>query len=307
MSSTPSRKLSLAAHRRGVLAVLAVAGLASAAALALLGGASGEADRPLAGVPAADPGPIHVHALGVDPGDRSLLLATHTGLFRLPPGARKAARVSDLRQDTMGFTIVGPGRYLGSGHPDARDRLPPLLGLISSADAGRSWRPVALLGEADFHVLRAAGPTLYGVDSSSGRLLASSDAGTSWSRVAEPGQILDLVPRPDEPQRLVATAAGGLEQGLYVSADGGRTWRRRGPALGLLAWPAPDRLYLVDAAGTVLLSRDEGRSFAPRGELGGQAAALFAAGREELYAALHDGTIVRSANGGTTWAVRATP
>ncbi|MBW3550306.1 MAG: alanine:cation symporter family protein [Proteobacteria bacterium] len=38
-----------------------------------------------------------------------------------------AERIGDRRQDTMGFTVVGPRRYLGSGHPDLRDELPPLL------------------------------------------------------------------------------------------------------------------------------------------------------------------------------------
>jgi hypothetical protein len=36
----------------------------------------------------------------------------------------------------MGFTIVGPNRFLGSGHPDLRDDLPPLLGLIESTNRG---------------------------------------------------------------------------------------------------------------------------------------------------------------------------
>ncbi len=77
----------------------------------------------------AEAGPVHVHALGVDPGDGSLFIATHTGLFRLPLDQESPERVSDLHQDTMGFTVAGPGHFLGSGHPDLRDDLPPLLGL----------------------------------------------------------------------------------------------------------------------------------------------------------------------------------
>jgi hypothetical protein len=52
----------------------------------------------------------------------------------------------------MGFTVLGSGRFLGSGHPDLREArekgLPPLLGLIESQDGGRSWVPISLLGEA---------------------------------------------------------------------------------------------------------------------------------------------------------------
>ncbi len=110
------------------------------------------------GVPFADPGPIHVHGLGINPADGSLFIATHTGLFRVGPTSRKAVRVADRNQDTMGFSVVGPNRFLGSGHPDvdeAREQnLPSRLGLIESTDSGESWQPISLLGEADFHVLR---------------------------------------------------------------------------------------------------------------------------------------------------------
>ena len=94
-----------------------------------------------------DPGPVHVHGLGVNPADGALFIATHTGLWRVDPGDTTAERVSDRRQDTMGFSVVGPRRYLGSGHPDVRDLrndVPPLLGLIVSNDGGRKWRSVSL-------------------------------------------------------------------------------------------------------------------------------------------------------------------
>ncbi|MGH8573776.1 MAG: hypothetical protein ACREX8_14560, partial [Gammaproteobacteria bacterium] len=83
---------------------------------------------------AGDSGPVHVHGLGINPSDRSLYVATHTGLFRVGHAETRAKRVGSSDQDTMGFTIVGPNRFLGSGHPDlneAREKnLPSLLGLI---------------------------------------------------------------------------------------------------------------------------------------------------------------------------------
>lgn len=115
------------------------------------GDAAGFASRP-------DPGVVHVHGLGLNPKDGSLFAATHTGLFRITEG--RAERVGNRYQDTMGFTVVGPDRFLGSGHPELRDytsgKLPGLLGLIESKDAGRSWKPQPLLGEADFHILAFA-------------------------------------------------------------------------------------------------------------------------------------------------------
>jgi hypothetical protein len=52
----------------------------------------------------------------------------------------------------MGLTVVGADRFLGSGHPDVQTDCPPLLRLIESTDAARSWPSVPLLGDADFHV-----------------------------------------------------------------------------------------------------------------------------------------------------------
>ena len=290
-----------------LLAGTGVAGLL-AAGLLLWDSSSSESEETFTGVPFIDPGPIHVHGLGINSADGSLFVATHTGLFRVGKDSTKAERVTDRYQDTMGFSIVGPDRFIGSGHPDARDReLPPLLGLIESTDAGQSWEPVSLLGEADFHVLRSAGERVYGYDASHDRLLASADAGRSWQELDKPAPIVDLAPDPRDVRRLVATTAGGLEQGMYASRDGGRNWARLSDAVGLLAWPAPDRLYLVDEAGKMLVSSDGGRKLSPRGDIGGQPAALLAVSKSELYVALHDGTIKRSTDGGVTWTVRSTP
>lgn len=133
------------------LAAAAVAGLFASGAL-LWNSSKSESVEAFTGVPFTDPGPIHVHGLGIDPADGSLFIASHTGRFRVGKDSRKAVRVEDRYQDTMGFSIVGPNRFLGSGHPDAREQeLPPLLGLIESTDAGRTWQPISLLGEADFH------------------------------------------------------------------------------------------------------------------------------------------------------------
>ena len=294
---------------RGLLvgALLALIGIVVAGVL--LWSSSGEETAEIfAGVPFADPGPVHVHGLGINPADGSLFIATHTGLFRVGKDSQKAVRVAARYQDTMGFSIVGPNRFLGSGHPDAREQeLPPLLGLIQSTDAGKTWQPISLLGEADFHVLRSTDRNVYGYDASNDRLLASADDGRSWAELDQPAPLVDLAPDPGDARRLVATAIGSLEQGMYASGNGGRSWQRLNDAVGHLAWPAPERLYLIDETGRTLISSDGGRRLVERGDVGGQPAALLAVGRDELYVALHDGTIKRSTDGGATWTVRSTP
>lgn len=278
----------------------ALAALCAGVLLALGGCGGGMSDS------ADDPGPVHIHGLGVDPADDSLFIATHTGLWRVASEETEARRVGDRKQDTMGFTVVGPNHFLGSGHPDLRDDLPPHLGLIESTDAGASWESVSLLGEADFHVLRRAGEHVYGYDASNDRLLVSADRGRSWHELAKPGPVLDLAVSPTVPTHIVL-AADGVRPGLFESRTGGRSWTRVADTLGYLGWPAPETLLLARPDGVLQVSTDAGRSFVPRGEIGGEPAALLANGADEIYVALHDGTIRRSGDGGTNWSGRSAP
>lgn len=256
------------------------------------GGATGESLA--AGTPAG-----HVHGLGVNPKDGALFVATHSGLFRAAEGQTRPERVGDSDQDIMGFTVAGPDRFLGSGHPGSDQGLPPLLGLIESSDGGRSWKPVSLLGEADFHVLRSARGRVYGFDSASGRLLASPDGGGSFEQRDPPEPLLDLAIDPRDPERLVAAS----DAGLRASANGGRTWRRLGGQIALLAWPTPERLFLLDAQGSVKVSADGGRRFRATGRLDGEPVALMADG-QDLYVALA-GAVLHSSDEGASWTIRA--
>jgi hypothetical protein len=295
----------------GGLLVVGAAALVGALIAALFLLRSGGDQQALEELSPADPGPVHVHGLGINPADGALLIATHTGLFRVADGARNAERVGESFQDTMGFSVAGPNRFFGSGHPDlngAREKgLPPHLGLIESRDGGESWDSVSLLGEADFHVLRFSGDRIYGYDASNDRLLAGGNGGTKWRELPKPGPVVDLAVAPLTPGRLLLVSAGASEQGLFESRDGGGSWKQISDAVGLLAWPARDQLYVVSGDGQVFVSADGGRRFERRGEIGGEPAALLAQQADELYVALHDGTIKRSTDGGATWTVRSSP
>lgn len=288
-------------------AVTAVTAAAVAAALALPGCSAGTDDSEAAAqgpaLGGADPGVAHVHGLGVDPADGVLYAATHFGLFALPEDG-DAKRIADRYQDTMGFTVVGPNTFLGSGHPDpAKDPgLPPRLGLIRSTDAAETWQTVSLTGEVDFHALHSAHGKVYGWDSGTGRLMVSTDDGQTWETRSTLG-LRDFVVSPADPDVLLATT----EQGLARSTDGGRTFTAwpDAPVLAVLAWQRPDVLYGVDPAGQVHTSADGGRTWGERGELGGEPEAL-AAHDGQLYAAATGRGVLASADGGRTWAVRYT-
>lgn len=278
------------------LLVLAAAG---GAALAL----TNEGDGGIAGLVGSGPDLAHVHGLGVNPMDGSLYIATHTGLWRAGRGNRTATRVGDSKQDVMGFSVVGPDRFFGSGHPGPGQSAPPNLGLIRSDDGGRSWEPVSLLGEADFHVLRSRGRTVYGFNGLSGTLMASRDGGRRWQQQAPPGPLIDLAIDPADPRRVVVST----DEALFGSSDAGGGWRPLADdRIGLLAWPERERLYFIDGSGQVSRSEDCGRVWREMGSIGAQPAA-FAAADGALYAALPDGTVKRSSDDGATWSVRVAP
>ena len=282
------------------------AAIALAAALVLAGCGSDQPAAPSVSI-ADDPGLIHIHGLGINPADGTLYAATHTGLFTVRDGAGQ--RVADRLQDTMGFTVVGPDRFLGSGHPDFRDTQlyrpdrRPLLGLIESRDAGRTWEPLSLLGEADFHALQVAHGRVYGYDATGGRFMVSSDR-RDWQVRSKLG-LTSFAVSPSDPELVVAAT----DRGLVRSRDGGRRWQPvRGPAGLLLDWERPDALWAITDQGQLWHSTDDGASWRQRGRISGQPEA-FLAQEAKLYVAVAQLGIVTSTDEGRTWQVlyRETP
>ena len=298
---------------RLVAAAAAAVALAGAAGCSA-GAAVGEPAGPRRAAPAApagtlppvepENGVVHVHGLGVDPADGVLYAATHTGVFRIPEQGR-AERVANRAQDTMGFSVTGPGRFIGSGHPDPRedDVRPPLLGLVESDDAGRTWQRVSLHGEADFHALAAAHGLVYGYDSTSGTFMVTTGR-QQWDRRSRL-PLRDFAVDPADPDGIVATT----EQGPVASSDGGRTWAPLdgAPALVVLAWTARGVLVGVAVDGTVHRSGDSGRTWTPAGSAGGPPEGVAVDARRgvaALYVAVAGQGIVVSGDGGRTFAVR---
>lgn len=247
----------------------------------------------------------HVHGLGINPADGSLQVATHTGTFRITDGG-PVQRVGGTAQDTMGFTVVGPNHFLGSGHPDAagfRQGKPSRLGLIESTNAGESWTARSLSGEVDFHALATSQGTTYGLDSGTSRLLASTD-NTTWetrSTVRISGFAVD----PTSVDRLVASGADGV----LVSSDGGRTWKpiSGAPPIVVLAWAPGGTLWGADRTGGTYRSTDGGAAWQSAGKVDGQPEALLATD-DRLVVALATpggGTVIeQSGDAGRTWQTR---
>lgn len=119
----------------------------------------------------------HIHQIEIF--QNRIILGTHEGLFGYSTDG-KHSKISGATFDVMGLAVSGSKIY-ASGHPGPGDKRPGLLGLLVSADGGKKWRQVSLLGKVDFHLLEVAGDVILGGDSASGSLFYSDDGGLSWS------------------------------------------------------------------------------------------------------------------------------
>lgn len=288
MSHVPIRKVWPVVLAALVLAVVAVVWAVSRSDM-------GE-DETFAGV-TAEPGMSHVHALGLDPGDQSLVAATHFGAFRIADGSVR--RIGSGFQDTMGFSITDEGVYLGSGHPDAEGLAsgsPPMLGLVRSDDRGETWSSVAMSGEADFHAIATSGDVVYAWDSSSGRVFRSDAEGDLVERSTL--SLTSMAADPEDPDALVAATIDGVVR----SEDGGQSWAADSSAdMVTVSWDRSGGLWGATESGEVWQRGEEGWRL--RGAAPGSVHVLLVEGDGLHAAGAIEGepAIWSSPDGGESW------
>lgn len=259
----------------------------------------------------------HIHGLAVDPKDpKVLFVATHGGLLRVLED-RQWEWVGEARHDYMGFTHHPreQGTVFVSGHPQIGE-LPNPMGLLVSRDGGRTWRPLALRGQVDFHAMTmsADGETLYGwnVMGSPGLYRVSAKDG-AWKRLDAMGlhDVFSLAAHPKEPGSLLA----GTRSGLLVSRDGGRTWASASRPLDGVSVTAvayspknPNRVYAYAVRQDLglLTSTDAGKTWRAAGLFLGteDAVAVLAPsphGEQVVYMATFTADLRKSTDGGETW------
>lgn len=236
----------------------------------------------------------HVHGLAIDPADGALYAGTHYGLFRAT-GEEIEGPVAERVQDFMGFTVVGPGHYVASGHPGRGQDGPAALGLIESTDGGDTWATRSLAGEADFHALEHRHDTVYGYNAVKGEFVVSQDL-TSWE-VRSRTPMADFAVDPDDPEHLVATT----QQGLAESTDGGRRFAviDGAPPMVFVDWAEDGTVLGAGLAGEVYVGSGP-VDLARVGELGDQPSAVLVVAANEMYAAA-DGRLLSSTDAGATW------
>lgn len=252
--------------------------------------------------------PPYVNALDIDPQTREFLLTTNRGFYRIAPDGSKVMPIRGTisaqgRRSTIGtfleLLVVGPKRFIGSGHPDQKGTLPSFLGFIASDDNGKTWKAVSRLGDADLHKIVLAHGRMYAFDAVLSAILISGDNGRTFSENFTPrGLIIDFEVDPANPKRIVADN----ESELFRSTDTGESWRPIDRRDGIrLAWPAPDALYRALKDGTVQRSGNGGDTFEDVGLVEGEPYKFKAISKDELYLALSDGTIMHTTDGAKTW------
>ena len=272
-------------------------------------GAAGDDAAADLAVPWVDPDgdPPIVGSLTINPADSTLFMGTNTGLFRIPEGASEPEKVVGTLEtpdgggkvsESLVVRFTGPDELLASGHPSEGEALPPALGLIRSEDAGKTWTSVSELGSADFHAIEPAGGDIVAALFQQSQVLVSGDEGKTWETRAAPMPLVNLEVDPDDPQRWI----GATERGIFISTDGGGSWRRRDPTPNVrFAWADSGELYRIDPGGPVKVSTDGGESWEERGSTGGEPQAMTVGEGGTIYVALIDGTLKVSDDGGETF------
>lgn len=209
----------------------------------------------------------HIHGLGVDPSDRSVLyIATHGDFYQSINGG-PPVKVDEQRADYMAFNApatAGIPLY-ASGHPATGGN----TGLIKSTDGGKTWQQVATILEppVDFHAM-AIGKNdpnvIIGYDSAGRGLFRTTDAGITWDKLPDPDYITSLAIDPANSDIIFAGFAGA-QKGLGISNDGGTSWTMLDSLKGLtiytLAIDEEGILYAYTSENGLSKSSDRGQTW----------------------------------------------
>ncbi|HWN41448.1 MAG TPA: hypothetical protein VNW71_04470, partial [Thermoanaerobaculia bacterium] len=188
--------------------------------------------------------------------------------------------------------------WVGSGEGNPRNSVSVGNGIYRSLDGGRTWKHLGLKETERIHrvVLHPTDPDvayaaalgrLWGENPERG-VFKTTDGGRTWKKVLyvdERTGTAELVMDPANPNKLFAAMwdhrrepwkfrSGGPGSGLYVTHDGGESWKR--------------------------LTEDDGL---PKGELGRMGIAISRSNPSVVYALIEaqKSALIRSDDGGRTW------
>ena len=186
--------------------------------------------------------------------------------------------------------------WVGTGEGNPRNSVSLGEGIFKTLDAGKTWKRMGLENTRNIHriiidpvnpntVYVAAIGNPYGIHPERG-VFKTTDGGETWTKILytnDTSGCSDLVMDPSNPNRLLANMwqhhrtpwdfkSGGPGSGLYLTIDGGRTWKKLGKDDGLpagdygkiglaFATNQPTRVYaMVEATKNGLYKSDDGGS-----------------------------------------------
>lgn len=259
----------------------------------------------LAGLRARSIGPAgmsgRVAAIAAAPGDRNVIYvgAASGGVWKSVNGGMHWRPVFDRENvHSIGALAVSPVHpdvvWVGTGEGNPRNSVSVGRGVYRTRDGGRTWEHLGLEATERIHriLLHPRDPDVawvaalgraWGENPERG-VYRTRDGGKSWQRVLyvdERTGAADLVMDPSNPDKLFAAMwqyrrwpwsfeSGGPGSGLYLSLDGGDSWRRATAKDGLpegelgrigvaVAASEPRVVYaLVEAEKSALLRSDDG-------------------------------------------------
>ncbi|HEU4633311.1 MAG TPA: hypothetical protein VFS22_04960, partial [Flavisolibacter sp.] len=212
--------------------------------------------------------------------------ATWTSLFDDQP----TLNIGSLAIQQSNPNIV----WVGTGEGNPRNSLNLGEGIYKSMDAGKTWKRMGLEKTRNLHriiidpndpnvVYAAAIGNPYAEHPERG-VYKTTDGGETWNRILytnDSSGCADLAMDPSNPNKLIANMwqhrrtpwsfkSGGPGSGLYITVDGGKTWKKLGKADGLPAGDygrigiafapgMPTRVYaMVEATKNGLYKSDDG-------------------------------------------------
>jgi photosystem II stability/assembly factor-like uncharacterized protein len=273
-------------------AALALAIAIPAAILASGGGSDEAASTPTAGLPDT---PDYHSLLVAARNAEALTLGTHNGLYQSGDGGRSWQSTKLAGQDAMNLGRAEGGVTWTAGHNV----------LAKSTDGGRTWQYVRPEGlpHLDIHG--------FAVDPRDQRTLWAALAGQGLYRSKDGGRRFELGTREvgGGVMALAVTRdgrilAGDMQQGLFASTDGGRTWKGTLQAglMGLAVNPKQPQRIVATGPG-ILLSTDGGRTWdqvLPL-EVGAGPVAWAPSNPKVAYVVGFDKTLYKTEDGGATW------
>jgi photosystem II stability/assembly factor-like uncharacterized protein len=186
--------------------------------------------------------------------------------------------------------------YVGTGEGNPRNSISIGEGLYKTMDGGRTWRRMGLEKTRNIHriiidpvnpnnVYAAVIGNPYASHPERG-VFKSTDGGETWNKVLytnESSGVADMIMDPTNPNKLFAAmwehyrtphsfSSGGKGSGLYMTIDGGKTWKKLHKAEGLpdgeygrigltISRSNPNRVYaLVESTKNALYRSDDGGS-----------------------------------------------